>query len=147
MSSKLGTSQTFKARFWPWLEPSCESPSINIRRTCSLDSDRARSGPGERAQLNGGVFREGLVTCSLSPPLHPQTQPHRAPHMTRVIAAAGERNPKPNFLSREHSSPKPKTPKPEPETLNLTTQTPHPTTHTPHPTPHTSHPTTQTPEP
>ena len=43
--------------------------------------------------LYGGVQREGrvehVVSLSLSPPLHPQTHQHRAPHVTRVLGSWG----------------------------------------------------------
>ena len=46
--------------------------------------------------LYGGVYREGRVTCCLSPPtpppIHPQNQPHRAPRMARRRALEASRS-------------------------------------------------------
>ena len=57
------------------------------RKTIVLAHTEASCGRMVRMTTLSSATRtryEGLVTCCLSPPSHPQTQPHRAPHMTRV---------------------------------------------------------------
>jgi len=93
-----------------------------------------------------------IYISPLSPPLHPHTHVHRAPHMARAIGFNGSLSPQEapdilsvvrGFVARRKSillNPQPYTLNPKPCALHPTPYTLHPTPYTLHPQPHTLHP-------
>ena len=50
LSSELGTHQTVKARFWPWLEPSSDE---SLSKPCKLLPFRSDAGKGDALHTLG----------------------------------------------------------------------------------------------